>query len=587
MAAEGFKRKLTAIVSADVVGWSRLMGEDEAGTLATLKRYREELIDPKIEEYGGRIVSTAGDSVLVEYPSAVDAVRCSVELQEAIAERNAELPEESRMLFRIGVNLGEVIADGDDIFGDGVNIAARLQAIAGPGYVCVSGKVRDEVGKKLDMAFDDLGEQTVKNIARPVRVYTVSAVRGETDTAGIEAGGLPLPSKPSIAVLPFNNMSGDSEQEYFADGIAEDIITGLSRYHDLFVISRNSSFTYKRRAVSVKQVGTELGVRYVLEGSVRKGGNRVRVSVQLIDAATDTHIWAERYEGTLEDIFDFQDRIAVQAVGAISSSIVSAGIETARRKHPDSLDAYDLRLRGVACTQESTPASFNEAKKAFRKALEIDPLYASAYAELANVYCLGSIYGWAKNPETSLEEADRMSRRAVSLDAHNAWAHAVLSCCLLFRRQFELARAEAERALELNPNFAEGLLFRALVSAFCGKPDDGIEDAKRAIRLSPRDPLMWGFEDALAFSQYQARDYAAAVETASKTVVRFPNFPFGHLDLAVAYGQLGETTRAKAALADALRLAPDLVAVVEGQPFEDPRDREHLIDGLRKAGWEG
>jgi len=381
MAEDRVDRRLAAIFAGDIAGYSRLMGVDEEGTLRQLKAHRKELVDPKITEHRGRIVKTTGDGMLVEFVSVVDAVRCAVDIQRGMAERNAEVPVEKRIEFRIGINIGDIIIDGDDIFGDGVNVAARLQALADPGGIMVSGIVHDQVRDKLSFGFEDLGEQAVKNIARPVGVHRVQISELHAPTA-VKLGtpaNMPISSRPSIAVLPFANMSGDPEQEYFADGIVEEIITALSHMRWLSVIARNSSFTYKGKSVDVKQVGRDLGVRYVLEGSVRKGGNRLRIAGQLIDTATGAHLWADRFDGATEDIFDLQDQITAKVLSAIAPKLEQAEIERAKRKPTENLDAYDYFLRGMAGIHQWTKESYDEALRLFYRSIELDPGFASAY----------------------------------------------------------------------------------------------------------------------------------------------------------------------------------------------------------------
>jgi TolB-like protein/class 3 adenylate cyclase len=410
-------RRLAAILAADVVGYSRLMGEDEEGTLAALKTLWRDLSDPKIKEHHGRIVKTTGDGLLVEFGSVVDAVRCAVEVQREMAERNIAIPAERRIEFRMGINLGDIIKDNGDIYGNGVNVAARLEALAGPGGICVSRVVRDQVRDKLDFAFEDGGEQQVKNIARPVRVFRVHL--GEVATAAVqpmrEPAALPLPDKPSLAVLPFQNMIGDPEQEYFADGIVEDITTAIARLPWLFVIARNSSFTYKGKSVDVKQVGRELGVRYVLEGSVRKAGSRVRITGQLIDTATGAHIWADRFDGALDDIFELQDQVASSVAGAIEPRLRLSEIERATRKPTDSLDAYDLYLRALAQFYRFTEESLGEAVRLARQALAIDPSYASAAAMVGWCRTAQRVQGWEALSGDDLAEGVRLTRRALEV----------------------------------------------------------------------------------------------------------------------------------------------------------------------------
>jgi TolB-like protein len=412
LATERVERRLTAIRAADVAGYSRLMGADEEGTLAQLKAHRSALVDPKIKEHRGRIVKTTGDGMLVEFASVVDAVRCAVEVQRGMAERNANVPQERRIEFRVGINVGDIIIDGDDIYGDGVNVAARLEVLAEPGGICVSSRVQEDAEGKLNITFENTGEQQLKNIARPVRVYRVRL----SGPAEGQRSALPLPDKPSIAVLPFQNMSGDPEQEYFADGIVEEIITALSRFRQLFVIARNSSFTYKGRAVDVKQVGRELGVRYVLEGSVRKAGNRVRITGQLIDAMTGGHLWGDRFEGALEDIFDLQDRVTTSVVSAIAPKLEQAEIERANRKLTENLDAYDHYLRGLASLYQLTNRnSLDEALRLFQRAIELDPTFAPVHASAAWCYSHRKTQGWVIDRVRETTEAARLARRAVEL----------------------------------------------------------------------------------------------------------------------------------------------------------------------------
>src|SRR5258705_6907654 len=413
LAWEWVQSRLTAILAADVAGYSRLMGLDEAGTAKALHEHRAVVV-PIVVRYGGRIVKTAGDGVLLEFPSIVAAVDCAVVVQNLMRGRNRDVPEERRMLFRIGINLGDVLIDGDDILGDGVNIAVRLEGIAEPGGICVSDDVYRQVSGKLDVSFEDMGNRQLKNIARPVHAYRARIV--DVPASGISASLLPLPDKPSIAVLPFINMSGDPEQDYFADGIAEDIITALSRFKALFVIARNSSFTYKGRAVDVKQVGRELGVRYVLEGSVRKSANRVRISGQLVDTATGAHLWADRFEGGLSDVFDLQDQVTESVVGAIAPAVEKAEIERAKRKPTESLDAYALYLRGLArLYQFGNRQANDEALRLFNRAIELDPDFAAAYGRAALCYVNAKMNGWISDTANEIAEVKRLAQRAGEL----------------------------------------------------------------------------------------------------------------------------------------------------------------------------
>ncbi len=410
MGAERVERRLMAILAADVAGYGRLVGADDEGTLAQWKAHFRELIEPKIAEHHGRIVRITGDGLLVEFVSVIAALKCAVEVQHGMGERNIDVPQEKRIEFRMGINVGDIIIDGTDIWGDGVNLAARLEALSQPGGICVSARVQEDADGRLDIAFEDMGEQQLKNIARPTRVYRVR-LDGRAPTPAPA-----LPDKPSIAVLPFNNMSGDPEQEYFADGMVEEIITALSRIHGLFVIARNSSFTYKGRAVDVKQVGRELGVRYVLEGGVRKAGNRLRITGQLIDATTGMHLWADRFDGSLDDIFDLQDRVAASVVGAIAPQLENAEIARAKRKPTGSLDAYDYYLRGIASlNQEPTDRKANsDALRLFLKAIELDPDFAAAYGMAAWCCVWRKANGWVTDRVKEFGEAERLARRAVA-----------------------------------------------------------------------------------------------------------------------------------------------------------------------------
>jgi TolB-like protein len=418
LATERVERRLTAILAADVAGYSRLTGLDEEGTHAQLQAHLGSLVDPKIAEHRGRVVKNTGDGLLAEFSSVVDAVRCAVDVQRGMAERNADVPQEKRIEFRIGINVGDVMIDRGDIFGDGVNVAARLEGLAEPGGICVSGRVQDDARGKLEVAFEDAGEQQLKNIERAVRVYRVRP----SGAAATTRPSLPLPDKPSIAVLPFENMSGDPEQEYFADGIVEEIITALSQFRQLFVIARNSSFTYKGRAVDVKQVGRELGVRYVLEGSVRKLGSRLRITGQLVDASTGAHLWADRFDGGLEDLFDLQDQVAAKVVSVIARKLEGAEIERSKRKPTESLDAYDYYLRARARVGRHTREGNDQTLGLLYKAIELDPRFASAYGLAAWCYAQRKARGWMVDARQESAEAARLARRAVYLGKDDALA---------------------------------------------------------------------------------------------------------------------------------------------------------------------
>ena len=580
------ERRLAAIMATDVVGYSRLIRSDEEGTLAALKALRADLIDPKIAEHHGRVFKLMGDGMLAEFASAVDAVRAAVEAQRAIAERNADLPDDKRIAFRVGINLGDVVVDGDDIHGDGVNVAARLEGLAEAGGICISGGVYDQVRDRIDYPFEDLGEHQVKNIDRPVRVW-----RWVTD--GVAAAGtasadkpLPLPDKPSIAVLAFDNLSGDPDQEYFADGIAEDIITALSKFRWFFVIARNSSFTYKGKSVDVKQVAEELGVRYVLEGSVRKAGSRVRISAQLIDAQTGNHVWAERYDRELADIFDLQDEMTATIVGAIEPELGSAERARAKRKPPDNLDAWDRYQRGLWHLWRYNRDDYGEAEKLFQSAIDLDPGFGPAYAGVAYLLNSHVIFGWTDAPDQTLGRALRAGQLAVSTDDKDPFAHYALGRVLTMQGDFEAAIAEEEKAIDLNPNLALAYYGLGFALTWSGRAREALPHFHKAIRQSPHDPALWSFETMTGFAHIQLGEYAEAVEWHRKGA-RHPNSGFwANLNLAVAFVEQEESGQVRAAMDAALELQPDLsvtaVAAMLGSLHPDWKDR--YLDGLHKAG---
>jgi adenylate cyclase len=486
------ERRLAAVLAADVAGYSRLMGTDEEGTLARLKAIRKALVDPTIATHRGRIVKTTGDGMLVEFGSAVDATRGAVEVQRAMADQNAGLPENRRIDFRIGIHVGDIMFDDNDIFGDGVNIAARLEGIAEPGGVCMSDDAYRQVRGKVEIACDDLGLQNLKNIAEPLRAWQLRLGRQEAATpqpvsGASHAPALALPEKPSIAVLPFQNMSADPEQEYFADGLVEDIITALSRFKSLFVIARNSSFTYKGKAVDIKQVGRELGVRYVLEGSVRKAGSRLRITGQLIEASTGAHLWAEKIDGALEDVFDLQDRITVSVVGVIAPKIEQAEIERANQKPTDRLDSYDFYLRAVALYNERKYAA---ARPLFKKAFELDPQCAAAYAGAASTLAMQQ--GIDGMPLTAEMRAEAIELANTGVALANEDALVLQRCGHLLTylgREYDRGRSLVERAVTLNPNYAGAWNALGWVSIICNVPERAIESFENLMRLSPLDPL--------------------------------------------------------------------------------------------------
>ena len=583
------QRRLAAIMAADVAGYSRLMGTDEEGTLAALKQLRRDLADPKIKEHRGRIVKTTGDGLLVEFASVVDAVRCAVEVQREMAARNAGVPEDRRVQFRIGINLGDIIKDGRDIYGDGVNVAARLETLAEPGGICVNRVVRDQVRDKLDFAFEDAGEQRVKNIARPLRVYHVRPGQVPGEAMSAAQPQLALPDKPSVAVLPFTNMSGDPEQEFVSDGIAEDVITALSHYPSLFVIARNSTFTYKGQAVDVKQVGRELGVRYVLEGSVRKAGNRIRVTAQLIEAETGNHAWAQRYDRDLADIFAVQDEITQALTTALAPAIADAELRRAIRKPPESLDAWAAYQRGLWHLSKANPDDDTIAQNFFRQAIDLDPTFAPGYSALA----LAQLQAAAVYQKLSLAEAqssaEALARRAVSLDGADAEARSGLGWALQARGELEGALVEIERALAMSPNLAVAHWQRGATLIFSGRPKEGLDALETCIRLDPRDPFMSVRLLHIACGLYFAREYERVIEAAKRLIRSYPDFPMIYRWPAAALGQLGHAAEAREWLDKAIANAPAAfkMYVQNRVPWFRPEDHAHLVEGLRKAGWQG
>jgi adenylate cyclase len=550
MAEARVERRLAAILAADVVGYSRLMGADEEGTLASLKMHRRELIDPKIAQHRGRIVKTTGDGMLVEFASAVDAVRCAMEIQRTMAERNIDFPEERRVEFRIGINVGDVIIDGADIFGDGVNIAARVEALARPGAICVSENAYQQVKGKLALDVSDLGEQQLKNIAQPVRVYDVKLQ--DVPAAAV----LKLPDKPSIAVLPFQNMSGDPEQEYFADGLVEDITTGLSRFKWLFVIARNSTFAYKGRSIDIKQVGRELGVRYVLEGSVRKAAGQVRVTVQLIETDERTHIWAERYDRALNDIFALQDEITTSTVAAIEPSLRQAEIERAKRKRPENLDAYDLVLRATSFAYTGMPEGASQAMPLLERALVLDSNYALAHGQIA--YCHEILYLRAGRREDNRVAAIRHGHAAITLGPDDATALTYGGIAIgLVEHNRPLAIDAFEAALALSPSAASAYLWGALILGWGAQAERAIEWGERGIRLSPFDPWVTAAFHGICLGHFMRGRYEEAATAARGSIRSKPGFSISHFLLAAALVKLGMMDEAKAAAERGLALQPN------------------------------
>jgi TolB-like protein/cytochrome c-type biogenesis protein CcmH/NrfG len=577
------ERKLAAILATDVVGYSRLMEADEAGTLAAMKAHRRELWTPLTEKYGGRIVGTAGDSLLVEFASAVAAIQCAVAVQRGMAERNSGLPEDKRMELRMGINIGEVVVDGDDIHGEGVNIAARLESLCEPNGVALSGNVYEQIQGKLDESFEDGGAHKVKNITRPIQVWRWSdapapEVARATDPA--------LPDKPSIAVLPFNNMSGDPEQEYFADGIAEDIITELSRFHWFLVIARNSSFTYKGGAVDVKQVARELGTRYVVEGSVRKAGNRVRVTAQLIDAETGAHVWAERYDRDLDDIFVVQDEITQNIVAAVAPEFESAEMQRASRAGDRNSSVWELAMQARWHLGKYTKQSCADARRLLLEATALDARNAQAHTLLAMTHWFESIYIWSDSLERSSAEAMQAARRAVSLDSADAMAQAALGLAFIVNQRNDEAVETLNRAVRLNPNLAQAHGWLGIALTLACDFRAAVRAAEQAVKLSPRDldiPLWMG---ALSFTALAEGRYEEVIDITNTMLREKPDLPTARRHRAAAFAWMGREAEARSEIDELLRVVPDstISQVERVYTVKDPEINARWLDGLRKAG---
>jgi TolB-like protein len=548
---------------------------------------RAEIINPKIAEHGGRVVKLMGDGMLAEFGSVVDAVRMATEVQQAVAERNRARPEGERIAFRMGINLGDVIVDGDDIHGDGVNVAARLEGLAEPGGICVSAAVYDQVKSRLDLAFEDLGGQQVKNIDEPVLVWrwTPGASGASARPAGQEKTQATA-SKPSIVVLPFDNMSGDPEQEYFADGIAEDIITSLSRFDWFLVISRNTSFTYRGVATDARRVADELGVRYVLEGSVRKSGGRVRVTAQLIDAGADHHVWAERYDRGLEDIFAVQDEITERIIGSVAPGIIAAEMQRAHRKDLGSLDAWDRIMRAHWHLARFTMEDSAIARRLLTEAAQIEADSALALGDLAMIHAWEAVWGWGISRDQSLAAAAEAARRAVTIDEGNAWGHIALGMVEMFAARLDEAVRRLERAIELSPNDPSAYGYLGLALSMSGEHDAATAALDEAARLSPRDPFLAVWHMARAIGAFSAERYEEAIDWAKQANEENPQFAGAYRILAACYGRLERGDEAKAAMADLLKHMPGLtIAATRKQvPLKRPEDLERYLDGLRKAG---
>ena len=628
MATEDFKRKLTAILSADVKDYSRLMGEDEEATVRTITAHRK-VITSVIQKYRGRVVDSPGDNILAEFVSVVDAVQSAVEIQEVVRAKNAELPDERRMEFRIGINLGDVIQEGERIYGDGVNIAARVEGLADPGGICISGSAYEQIENKLALGYDYIGEHTVKNIVKPVRVYrvptgpeTLQKVAGEKravprwqraalavaiaivvvaggvaiwkssrpptapqmEAASLDKMAFPLPDKPSIAVLPFNNLSGDPEQQYFSDGLTEEIIAALGSVPKLFVIARNSTFTYKGKPVKIQQVSEELGVRYVLEGSVKKGGDKIRVTAQLIDALDGHHLWAKRYDRNLSDIFAVQDELTKEIITAMQVKLTEGEQARAAAKGTNNLEAYLKYLQAHELLYRHNPETNALAKQLAEEAIALDPEFASAYYALGKTHINAVWLGTSKSPKNSIGKAIELVQRAIALDDTFAEAHAILGYLYSMTRQHDKALAQGEKAVTFNPNSAESHMRYGKILTFAGMYDESIPELKTAVRLNPIPPSIYLY--SLGISLYLTGQYEEAIEWCEKAVRRAPNALFAHLFLSVAYSLSGRDEEARAEAAEVLRINPkfSLERFTKRCTYKKKTDCEILGNAMRKAG---
>jgi adenylate cyclase len=583
---EHVERRLAAVLAADVAGSCRLIGIDEEGTLAQLRVLRKTLFDPKIAEHHGRVVKNTGDGALVEFASVVDAVRCADKIQRSVAEQNTDVPRDKRIEFRIGIHVGDIIIEDDDIFGDGVNIAVRLEGIAEPGGICVSDDAHRQIRGKIGLDYDDMGPQVLKNIAEPMRVWRIRA-NGLAATAPNhrpvdDAEPLALPDKPSIAVLPFQNMSGDPAQDYFADGMVDEITTALSRFKSLFVIARNSSFTYKGRAVDIKQVGRELGVRYVLEGSVRKAAGKVRISGQLIDATTGAHLWADRFEGDLSDVFAVQDEVTVHVVSAIQPKLLQTEMNLAARR-PNNLSAHDLCLRAQHL-QSWTRGGSAESLRLASRALEIDPRCGFAATLAGECHLRNARHGWTADPKSEIAEGFRFLRLALSIDGNATLALSMLGrATASWSGDFDAAKEMVDRAVALNPNSFRAWEERGWAYLTAGQPEEAIRSFERRIRLSPFDPLLFATFAGMSVAFIGLGRFDEAVSAAKKAVRQNPLFPFSYRCLASALAHLGREAEASEAVDGLLELEPDF-RISERVARGDALGLQLYIDGLRKAG---
>jgi len=577
------ERRLAAIVAADVAGYSRLMAADEEGTLAQLKAHRQALIDPKIEEYGGHIIKTTGDGMLLEFASAVNAIRCADEVQRGMLSRNADLELSKRLEFRIGINVGDIIIDGGDIFGDGVNVAARLESIADPGCICISEDAYRQVRGKLNVAFEDQGDQQLKNIARPVRVYALRP--GSAGGATIAPIQPELPDKPSIVVLPFDNISAEPGQDYLADGIVEALTAALSRIRSFFVIARNTAFTYKGRATNARSIGKELGVAYLIEGSVQKGGNRLRITVQLIETESGAHVWSARYDGTVEDIFDLQDRITEQVAGTIQPSIRIAEIERSRRKRPQDLSCYDYTMRAMAHVWALEKEEAAKALALFEQALAIDPNYPLALSLAGWCYAQHSVYNWADNVAESQAKARSLAERAAELSGDDPIILTILGAVHTFVRNFGTARILLDRAVAIDPNAAWAWSRLGWVENYSDRPREAIGQFERALRLSPLDPMNFNNYVGMGSAYELLQDYDQAAAMYRRALAERPNARWIYRNLASALSGAQRMEEARIAFDEMMQTYPDLTVqkIKQAMVFSETF-LERMADNLRKLG---
>lgn len=585
MAENKMQRKLTAILSADVKGYSKLMGYDDESTVNTITAYRE-IVSHLVDKHQGRVVDAPGDNILVDFNSALNAVNSAIEIQRTLKIENDKLPDNRRMDFRIGINLGDILHRDDRIYGDGVNVAARIEGLADSGGICISRGVFDQVKRKVPLGFEYLGEHTVKNISEPVRIYRVKlgAIK-----SGVETGmstTLPFTEKPSIAVLPFTNMSGDPEQEYFSDGITEDIATALTCFRSFSIIARNSTFIYKNRTVDLRRVADQLHARYVVEGSVRKSGNRVRISARLIDATSGNHIWAERYDRNLKDIFAVQDEIVETIAGRLGSEVDSTERQRAERKPTQNLDAWDCYYLGVSQFYKFSKEGNIEAQRLLHRAIELDPKFGPAYSRLAYNIVLSMVYFDAESNIKRLDDALKTAKKAVEIDGKDAWAHLSVGRVHLARGEYNSCIAECETSIKLNPYLAQAHCALGDSLAYVDRMEESILRFEEAIRLSPHDPWRWGFFSYRSLAHIFMRQYEAAVEWANKAI-RDPNCQYwANAHLASALGHLDRINHARTAVDELLRQKPEFSCSYARKHLfyiKNSVQIEHYINGLRKA----